>query len=942
MDKKISKIAFIKYTVIIVAILAIISVWPLRVWNSIKSETAGGELVSVTDTVDSNHDAIQDFIAQYDRIDSIDVYVDELQKGRYMTVTFWDLDNWKILYQNNIDLGEYEYPGFVNIPLGIDIESGANYRIILSVSRASYTLGTESIEGSTNAAIGTFYYMDTTVEGLRLHAVYNYAVPISKTVSILTMAGIVVCAFVIILLLNKFGKNNDKEITINHGLKVLLNPIIVILYAIFALMIYPGKMFDDRLSDIIFYEIGALIVFLIAMYALNHKRYKGFGEVNLKFSHLVIADIKEKSIAGKIIYIFDAVRPYIMMVCVCACIGYGCQYMNGLYNIYHTIAERWMVLFALLFVLFSFRADRIFNKVNLFAAIGFGAVIIFYFLKNLQDSSQNEYELNNEALLAICLVIFVIVLNLTSFIYTIVSKHKAGKLRLRKISVIGIITIAFFALIIVFRNERMWGVVLALLSVTVILSFLFNSKKGEYLRIVIGGLVLHSICGVIYCLLFRHFCSFTMGRFSMFFHTVTVTAEYLTVMLCMSTALLVERIVSFKENCGFKKFMAHVWKEALLFGVIASYMIFTVSRTGFVAVFFAILILLISVIIKYGIKNIGLVFKCIGAMIVSAIVLFPAAFCMQRTIPCIVGHPYYFEIDEDVYSTRGGYDWSDYSYMSLERFESIFIEKILSMDALGYNYPDDKYNYDEDGNLLYDEDGNPITDSSSSSNNENISSDIVADSADGTYLNDDALDEDTALLVASSDNLDAILSLAENERTDKSELVAEDNAFEHDDARNLYALSLTEDMLLADNSTGDLADSSDEGSIAEYSNGRFDIWSTYLKELNLTGHVGMSATNEDGTSYIHAHNVYIQVSYDNGIIAGAIFSVMVVAEIIISGVYYCRSQKNNHMLVVMSIFIGFAVAGLTEWNFQLCNPMTIACMFMIPVLFFIEDKNEKG
>ena len=46
--------------------------------------------------------------------------------------------------------------------------------------------------------------------------------------------------------------------------------------------------------------------------------------------------------------------------------------------------------------------------------------------------------------------------------------------------------------------------------------------------------------------------------------------------------------------------------------------------------------------------------------------------------------------------------------------------------------------------------------------------------------------------------------------------------------------------------------------------------------------------------------------------------------------------------MVFSIVSGFAFAGLTEWNFQMCNPMTIALMLAFPVILFPSMPNKDG
>ena len=274
MNREVKKLHAFLVVVIAITLAAIISIFPLRIWNVIRTEVGGGAENGYTQAVDSTHDAIQDFVAQYDRIDSFSVYVNELTKGRYMHVTFWDVDKWKVMYEETIDLGEKQLPGYVDIPLGLDLEVGGNYRVIFTVWHATYVLGTESVEGSINPAIGSFYYQDTFVEDSHLLAKYNYKVPISKvmSLSLMVMVLMIGCAAAgVTRALCKEAK--EKYITVGRVCQYTLNPIAVLIYVPLAVMVFPLRMFDNRASDILFYEAGLLIAFVTALYAINHKRH---------------------------------------------------------------------------------------------------------------------------------------------------------------------------------------------------------------------------------------------------------------------------------------------------------------------------------------------------------------------------------------------------------------------------------------------------------------------------------------------------------------------------------------------------------------------------------------------------------------------------------------------------------------------------------------------
>ena len=225
--------------------------------------------------------------------------------------------------------------------------------------------------------------------------------------------------------------------------------------------------------------------------------------------------------------------------------------------------------------------------------------------------------------------------------------------------------------------------------------------------------------------------------------------------------------------------------------------------------------------------------------------------------------------------------------MCVERFVNLFGTKILGIDADDYFYPVDVYNYDGNRNPVLDNYGYPL---------ENSVEEYYQQQGAATFA-----------------------------RPVGDYLVA--NGF-----------TRAEYLMLMDTLNGyvDL-----DNRLDVVSNGRITIFKSYLKELNMYGHEEMGAELPNGEIAVHAHNTYIQVAYDNGIITGAVF-VLLILSAIISGISMYRRNKNNDPLTLISvaITIGFVVAGMTEWVFHLCNPMTVALMLSFAGMIFKEKTNE--
>ena len=92
-----------------------------------------------------------------------------------------------------------------------------------------------------------------------------------------------------------------------------------------------------------------------------------------------------------------------------------------------------------------------------------------------------------------------------------------------------------------------------------------------------------------------------------------------------------------------------------------------------------------------------------------------------------------------------------------------------------------------------------------------------------------------------------------------------------------------------------------------------------------------------GGEHAHAHNVFLQVIHDHGLITGIIFILFGVISFIIALIRFIKKEDVTSALT-LTVIVSFAVAGLTEWNFHLCNPYGISLFVVIsPLLFKSRD-----
>lgn len=127
----------------------------------------------------------------------------------------------------------------------------------------------------------------------------------------------------------------------------------------------------------------------------------------------------------------------------------------------------------------------------------------------------------------------------------------------------------------------------------------------------------------------------------------------------------------------------------------------------------------------------------------------------------------------------------------------------------------------------------------------------------------------------------------------------------------------------------------------DISNGRFEIFGIYYRNLNLTGHDSMLVEDVDANiTLYHAHNSYMQVAHDHGIPTGIVFIFTVVLGVAQSILYYKKNcRQTDFAMFPLVVTIAFLIAGVTEWIFHPSIPIGFA--FLIALTPLVAAPAEK-
>ena len=92
----------------------------------------------------------------------------------------------------------------------------------------------------------------------------------------------------------------------------------------------------------------------------------------------------------------------------------------------------------------------------------------------------------------------------------------------------------------------------------------------------------------------------------------------------------------------------------------------------------------------------------------------------------------------------------------------------------------------------------------------------------------------------------------------------------------------------------------------------------------------------------HAHNTYLQVAFDHGVLVGALFVLVVLGGVVMGILYYKKNcQKVSFAIYPVVVVISFMIAGMTEWIFHPSIPLGFAFLIGLTPLMGKPEKEDK-
>lgn len=908
----------------IITLLLLLSIWPLGLWKHNVWEEGAHDLQNTTGVINNCNSVTQAFIPTNTHLQNVRVYVSEETRDTDMTVTLVDAKN-KLLAVEEVELPS-ELPAYVDILMDVEVTPEEIHLMKFESNRSLY-LGQEIWTNPDIIEIS--YYNDEILTGFCLVMDYNYIVPFSGLEKLIVAGAVVLVSLILFSLTFIAAGKGKKEhlFTVESVVKAVLNPLVALMCVGSVICIFLGLV-NTHMIDNVVAVISVLLLTAILLYAINHDRTGEKPIITLEYCKSHIPEL-------------------IQSVAFAGAIQGCCEYVSGLYNINHAVSERKEVLWLCIAVIAMFELKDILKLYNLiYLVVSCAAGIVYYCVNKTPELGQDElFVLRMNAIIAV-VVGFILIRTVKCLIQ--------GRMRLKWCIPVAVVSGAFLLLTVIFKADRWWSVTLASIVVIFALNYAMWKRANTFVMNLIRGLTIQFVLCTIWVWLFRPYATFKASRFAHFFHTSTVTATYMTIVSLAAAVLIIRKVFVrciVKNENGKYIFerpvkLRDIWKELIYFAVSMCYLIFTFSRTAVLSAGVAILFVVILMLFGNGGRWVKNALKPVLLAVVSVIIMIPVIFEIQRTIPALVSEPFAYEIEDYQQDVLRGRRLNSYDYMNVNQWLNIFLAKMLSIPENTIDlYHDQVHDFNEYSATcqeildsgLYDFKGVPITDEEwdKKPNDDQMTALFDHNDAELVAVMQEIWAEGKTL--EEGGYFQREMEIEERRFLEGTKMLEEAGVTDPEEISRILNNEIDEESVNSEDSS----EGFDE--LANYANGRFDIYKIYLGNMNMTGHPLGGPMGDNGVELAHAHDVYLEVAYEFGIPAGILFFLLLCFAGIRGIVLYIKNRLSNPELAyIPAVLAAFAIAGIVEWVYQLGHPMTLVTFLSVIPVFFTAGKDTEN
>lgn len=850
--KKSFRFGIIQKCIMLLAFVAIISIWPMQMFSVTQVSKGSNEAYTVSNPSNEDKHIRQDFVPLYEKIKSISVMVcNDPESLDSLKAAFRIYDRTgKVLLEEFVNVEEYELPGKVTVPTdSVIFTPGELYFYTFVGTDGDLFLGYFEDATQKSMETGELYYCNIPSAGRAVVTSFEYEremgikrIVFFDSLFVLLAAGLI---FAIGIIRDKCSDVFWNKVEKVAKIVCYVACGTVSLTALYVIVIQ--KAFTTDWLNILILALGVVLATVYAVWSV----FRCPSEME---------PLKEG----------ERTRTEKVTSFVRACLWATLLIFAALHNNSMTDYEKGLHLREMIaaagVLLFSYQRRKWYFVIPALV----WSLICVLGGKGYVQAHNTHIEHYNTALRTVWAVWGIGLATYHMIMLFIETKCK----ELKKIKWIPFgITILYFIVNSIFNFENSWVILIVAFVSVFCLHYMLIPNKKEYLHEMVKGMFVLLVAVAAFCMLRRPFHYFMHTRYGGIFFTVTSNALFLCIPIAAALAKLV-------ENAEKK------WSEKLSYAILLggglSYMLFTVSRTGILAVS-------VMVLFAVGFAGNGMskqAWKMRGKQLLLIICSFlyclPIMYGATRMLPAVAGNPHYFGFEKGYVYFDENTAWDSENYITVKRFAGLVLENVFGVeDAYSRSmfwdiYGHEKPSYLEQQDASDKADENPM-----------VGADVaVTDSIEEAASEETAKEDITEEVTVEESDIEVI--------TTEEPVVAEEPDLQND-----------------------------------YSNGRFDVYKAYLAKLEGNGHKGMGITMDDGEAIVHAHNSYLQMAYNFGLVIGIFFLIFAATQFIMAILFALREKEFFPLMII----VAFGVASLVEFVYHPCIPLGFMFLMMPPVLF---------
>ena len=231
MYKVVKRSRAIQWVILLLTLFIMLTIFPLRMWDETIPSYSNQKLAGSSDSVGEDY-LLQRFIAQYDHLGTINLYVTDFENGwnrdqRVDAFLFRMLDSdMQIMFEQEVDVRYIDVPGFCSIYVNEDLEVAKDYYFFLQGLNGSRVwFGLEETETAGTPYVSRLVYNYDELVGYNIIGEYNYSVPLRKDKVFMYDALLAVIAAVLIAAVEIYTRltKKDRLVTVESVLRVTAN-----------------------------------------------------------------------------------------------------------------------------------------------------------------------------------------------------------------------------------------------------------------------------------------------------------------------------------------------------------------------------------------------------------------------------------------------------------------------------------------------------------------------------------------------------------------------------------------------------------------------------------------------------------------------------------------------------------------------------------------------